>query len=80
MLTREQLEKALAGFPAEVVQIDVVDAPRFVVTVISRSFEGQDEGERQVRIWKHLRERLPEDDLPRIEFVFTDTPAERAAS
>ena len=44
--------------------------PRFVATVLSRSFEDQDEAERQSAAWAHLRSRFPEDDLPRIESIF----------
>ena len=80
MLTKERLEHVLRSFPAEAVRIDAADSPRFVVMVISSAFEGKDEGKRQAEVWEHVYQHLPYDDARYIEFIFTDTPAERAAA
>jgi acid stress-induced BolA-like protein IbaG/YrbA len=79
MLTKERLENALREF-AGVEVVKVEGQPRFIATVVSGSFDRQDEAERQEAIWAHLRHQLPEGELPQIEFIFTDTPSERAAS
>jgi acid stress-induced BolA-like protein IbaG/YrbA len=79
MLTKERLESALLQFK-EVENVRVEGQPRFVATVVSGSFEHQDEADRQAAIWAHLRRQLSESELPQIEFIFTDTPSERAAS
>jgi acid stress-induced BolA-like protein IbaG/YrbA len=80
MLTRERLESALRAYPKGVESVNVVGEPRFVATVVSSSFESQDEAQRQADVWGYLRRQLSEHELPQIEFIFTDTPAERAAS
>ena len=77
MLTRERLAEALQSFPS-VVSVDVVGQPLFIATVVSSSFENQNEAVRQAAVWRHLRKQLSEHELPQIEFIFTDTPAERA--
>jgi len=51
---------------------------KLVARVVSPSFEGIDEAERQAVIWD-LLEQLPAEDRRRIEFVFTDSPSEEAA-
>ena len=45
--------------------------------VISPSFETLYEGARQAIVWGKILEMLDDDDQERIEFVMTDTPAER---
>jgi acid stress-induced BolA-like protein IbaG/YrbA len=66
------------AYPSGVESVKVVGAPMFIATVVSRSFENQDEAARQQAVWGHLRAQLSEHELPQIEFIFTDTPAERA--
>ena len=80
MLTRERLENALRAYPKGVETVEIGGEPRFVATVVSRSFESQDEAERQAEVWGYLRRLLSEHELPQIEFIFTDTPAEHALS
>lgn len=78
MLTRARLEQVLRAYPAGVEWVSVVGDFRFVATVVSRSFENKNEVDRQVAVSKYLHSQLSEDELPKIEFIFTDTPAERA--
>jgi acid stress-induced BolA-like protein IbaG/YrbA len=80
MLTNERLKTALRKYPGGIDVVEVVGQPQLVATVISGSFEGQDEAVRQESVWAHLEKELSEDELQQIEFIFTDTPAERAAS
>ena len=79
MLTKERIETALSRFPGGAQHVAVVGGPRFVATLLSGSFEGQNEGVRQEAVWAYLRGLLSDDELHQIEFIFTDTPAERAA-
>ena len=49
---------------------------KYIGFVISRSFEGLDEGQRQLIPWTALLANMTDDELERVEFVFPDTPAE----
>lgn len=80
MLTRERIEAALRRFPGGAAHVAVVGGPPFVATLLSSSFEEQNEAVRQAAVWSYLRGLVSEDELEQIEFIFTDTPAERAAS
>lgn len=50
-----------------------IESPgRLVVRVVSPTFDGVDDVERQVQVWKILRENLSEDELLALEYVFTE--------
>ena len=34
---------------------------------------------RQAQVWRHLQQQFVDEELQRVEFVFTQTPTERAA-
>jgi acid stress-induced BolA-like protein IbaG/YrbA len=48
-----------------------------MATVVSGSFSGMDEAERQRMVWEALRENLDEQERAAVEFVFTIAPGER---
>lgn len=78
MATRTVLEQALAAMP-NVDASTVVGDGTLVATVVSASFRGQDEAQRQEVVWSYLRGKLGPDGLQNIEFIFTNTPEENAA-
>lgn len=49
---------------------------RFVAHVVSPSFEGMDDGERQSQVWEQVRQRFGLQASVDIEFVFTYSPSE----
>jgi acid stress-induced BolA-like protein IbaG/YrbA len=78
-IKKEDLEAALRQLPdVEVVDV-IVDRFRLIGTVVSRSFRGQDEAERQIAVYHHLDLTLGDEFYKDVEFVFTNTPEEYAA-
>jgi acid stress-induced BolA-like protein IbaG/YrbA len=53
---------------------------RFVATVVAPVFEGMHEIERQERVWETLLDELSDTEAEFLEFVFTESPSELAAS
>jgi hypothetical protein len=49
---------------------------KFLVSLVTPSFEGMDEGERQAIIWQRVLDGLGPEDRRRIEFIYTDAPSE----
>jgi len=49
-----------------------------LVTILSASFEGMDESERQEIVWKRIFADFDEDARSLIKFIFTQSPAEFA--
>jgi acid stress-induced BolA-like protein IbaG/YrbA len=49
-----------------------------VARVVSSDFESLPTEDRQDRVWACLRENLSEEELTRVDFVFTNTPSEQA--
>ena len=77
MLTRDRLRELLMEL-ADVDDVQVSeDGGRLVAVVLARRFAGVDEGERQKEVWLLLHRKLNTEELRRVEFVMTDTPAER---
>ena len=76
MLTKERLEEVLLRFPHGVESVEVVEGRKWVAILVSESFRDQDEAIRQRHVWAFLRSELEDDDLPLIEFVFTNAPGE----
>jgi hypothetical protein len=54
------------------------DFAMILVSVVSPTFEEMDELERQLLVWDRVLEDLGPEDRTRIEFIYTDTPAEVA--
>ena len=79
MATRIELEHALSGMPG-IEEVTVVGDHSLIATVVSRSFKDLDEAFRQEAVWKYLREKLGSIALQNVEFIFTNTPEENAAS
>lgn len=69
----------LEAFPGAL-HVEVSEGPRFVAMVLADRFEGQNEAQRQAAIWTHLWTKFSDDELRQLEFIFTDTPTERAVS
>ncbi len=49
---------------------------KVLVQIVSSTFEGLDEGERQALVWQVLLDELAEFDRRRIEFIYTDAPSD----
>lgn len=78
VLTAEQLDALLRRLPG-VDEVRVVEeGRRFLAFVLAPRFEGVDEGDRQSEVWDLLLRELSPEQVSKIEFVFTDTPEERA--
>lgn len=78
MTTRVELERALSAMPG-IDTVTVVGDYNLIATVVSASFQQQDEALRQENVWKYLSDMLGSDDLKNVEFIFTSTPEEDAA-
>jgi stress-induced morphogen len=77
MLTEDRLREILAeGFGIEAVARVYRDRGKLEAIVVSPSFEGVYEGERQRRVWQLLIDRLSDAEHAQIGFVFTDAPSE----
>ena len=76
-MTEQELQKALQALFDPPPEVTVSrDGRKLLAVVVSPSFERLNEGERQSLVWGHLMSRFSDDDLVRIEFVFTNTPEE----
>lgn len=49
---------------------------KFLVYVVSSSFETMDEGERQSLVWEQVFRILNEFEQERIEYIYTESPSE----
>jgi acid stress-induced BolA-like protein IbaG/YrbA len=78
MTTQAQLQQTLATMP-DVDNVTVVGEDTLIATVVSGSFRGQNEAQRQETVWGHVRKQLGSGALQNIEFIFTNTPEESAA-
>jgi acid stress-induced BolA-like protein IbaG/YrbA len=69
---------ALRQLPVQdpTIEMHAGDGYHLLATVVSPTFEGMDEFDRQDLVWGHLREHLDMGARARIEFVFTDAPSE----
>ncbi len=79
----EKVQHAIQSLNLDQPKIQVHGAPNSVfATVVSSSFSGVNEAERQRRVWEALRQSLDEHERVAVEFVFTiapDDPEEAAA-
>ena len=74
-MTRDDLEADLRTLP-DVRDVSVTGNGTLVATVVSGSFESQDESVRQATVWKLLHERHPLNELRNVEFIFTNAPGD----
>lgn len=74
-VTREELEADLRQLP-DVLELSVTGNGTLVATVVSGSFEGQDEAVRQATVWGLLRQRHDPNQLRNVEFIFTNAPGD----
>jgi stress-induced morphogen len=78
-MTRDELETDLRALP-DVREVSVVGNGTLIATVVSGSFAGQDEAQRQAAVWSLLRDRHRDEPhrLQNVEFIFTNAPGEAA--
>ena len=77
-MTRDELEADLRTLP-DLQKVEVVGNGTLIATVVSGSFEGQDEAVRQRTVWSLLRERHGSRQLENVEFIFTKAPGDSEA-
>lgn len=76
----DKFQRSLTGVLKEPsVSADEGYPGKFLVYVLSPTFEGLDEGERQEIVWEQVFKCLDEDEQERIEFIFTEAPSEVAS-
>jgi hypothetical protein len=73
----EKLKKSLEGY---LQSPDISAIPGDLTTVlgviVSPSFEGLDEGERQEIVWDRVLKTFNEDERRQVEFLYTNAPSE----
>ncbi len=76
-----RLEASLRGLKldAPIIRVLPADSAKYkcFADIISETFEGMDEAERQAIAWGRILETLDDEDQRRIEFMYTDAPSER---
>lgn len=70
---KQSFESALAD---PIVSAERGDFTKVLVYVVSPTFEGMDEGDRQEIVWERVLEDFAPDDQRKIEFIYTDAPSE----
>lgn len=74
---REKLERSLQGvLDRPVVSASEEDRYKVLFSVISPTFEGMDEGNRQEIVWDQVLNNFDEGEQDRIEFIYTEAPSE----
>ncbi len=77
---KELLTRSMEGHLESLeVQVKEGDPYRYLGNIISTTFEGMEDWERQELVWGRVYDTLDEEDHRWIEFLFTNTPAEMAA-
>lgn len=76
MSWKTKLEKILGDYPGGGV-VDVTDDGK-LATITSESFQGLGEAERQAKVWGFLQEHCSDEELVRLDFVFTNAPGDHA--
>lgn len=74
MSWKTRLQEILAAYP-DGGQVEVTEDGR-LATLTSATFEGVGEAQRQAKVWAYLLSALSDEDLARLEFVYTQTPDE----
>jgi acid stress-induced BolA-like protein IbaG/YrbA len=77
---KQLLTRSMEGH-LESLTVDVKEGDpfRFLGNIISTTFEGMEDFDRQMLVWGRVYDTLDEEDHRWIEFLFTNTPAEMAA-
>jgi acid stress-induced BolA-like protein IbaG/YrbA len=77
---REKLRQSLEGH-LDSPKVDVIEGDpfRFLGIIVSPSFEGMEDTDRQRIVWDRVLKTFDERDRKRIEFLFTNAPSEVAA-
>lgn len=74
----DKIRKTLGdlGLEEPTISVDSIDRS-IIATILSRSFSGMDEAERQKMVWRALRQNLDDHERVAVEFVFTVAPDEQ---
>lgn len=74
----DRLRRVLKSPPLSDARVDVDQSSRRKVTatVVSPTFEGQNEAVRQRTVWMAVLSQLADQDVETVEFIFTYTPGE----
>jgi acid stress-induced BolA-like protein IbaG/YrbA len=77
---KEMLTRSMEGH-LESPQIDVIESDpyRYQGIIVSPTFDGMEDWERQEQVWDRVYKTFDEEDRPWLDFIFTNTPAEIAA-
>lgn len=78
MGTKKKVEDALRALSLQGLQVSVESEGdrRIVASVVWDGFSGMAEETRQDTVWSALRKVLSDDELTRVDFVFTSAPEE----
>jgi acid stress-induced BolA-like protein IbaG/YrbA len=73
-----EIEKVFERLGLEKLEIDMEESGsgKIVGFVVSKSFEGMSQTERQNYVWDHLEKELSEEQHKRIRVIITMTPEE----
>ena len=79
---KEKVRKILEQLEVDDPQVKILEesGAGILAQVVSSSFQGMDDWKRQRLVWSKLLDDLGDDQSRWVEFVFTDSPAEVAAS
>jgi acid stress-induced BolA-like protein IbaG/YrbA len=77
---KERVKRILEQLELNNPQVSIleVSGAGILAQVVSDSFQGMEDWERQRLVWSKLLEDLGDDKSRWVEFVFTDTPSELA--
>lgn len=75
---KEKIEHILLQMPVVEPEVKFLDGYgyRFVILVVSGSFETMSDGDRQHMVWRNLLGGLTDREQESVEFVFTKAPSE----
>lgn len=73
---QDRVRAVLESLPLDHSEIYVVpvESGRLIATVVSESFDGMDEAERQEYVWNALLRETKPPERDQVEFVFTVSP------
>jgi acid stress-induced BolA-like protein IbaG/YrbA len=77
---KEMLTRSMEGH-LESPQVEVMEGEpfRFQGNIVSPTFEGMEDWERQELVWGRVYATFNEEDRQWLDFIFTNSPAEMAA-
>jgi acid stress-induced BolA-like protein IbaG/YrbA len=80
METRDKVKQLLEQLAVESPRVRLLEdaeiGPRIMALVVSPTFEGMDEADRQALVWGKLFDSLDNRDQRSVEFIYTKSPAE----